>query len=626
MFNDQAVIKNELAINLLNKFGEALHNEVFSLIDKLHGKDTYINNNLLLNLQNILPLEKQDAAFYLNLAHELAATSAFAPVLLLEKIPTLYFYGVGREIAEFLLNIKDYGGRAVALFLGSDLLKTEDLIDVLEQSTLPFYRSLLAAVNARHTEFGVCCAMIMRSSAKLETVINAEEIEAHLDVCSDLLKNYGVKITEQYLKNSHAFMSHISLDLVLLTLENLAAQSLVLVEFAVTYPDIFFARSSHSAVKINDTRLTESDCKAIKLEILKKEDYFAFLDHSFLFEDLDFLSLILSWPTLSQPIKTNILFQLQQDNYKNYILTRETIAEELRQINQVTNSNWLNSWMFCGEVIDLAFIRKRMGQLLQKPGQFSIEAKSIVKQHSIIFDRSNPEYSLDRVGKMVDTLLQYCVGPFTELELRAMAQFILGDSSSLRNFLSNTSLVLQVWGRDPWHDYGRSDELFSCTSLGDYNAGNAPGFISDLNLNNLDIWSNGARVGRVHLSLIKDLANNTLLLLDCVDGTERIIASKKKSALIMEAILAYARWIGIEQIKVNYDIDYNTTPKKFIAYLEHTKKAQPQIDFVSRFLTVSTTRQLIPYPCQTFLESFIKANGAFVRGALISPQTTDLST
>ncbi len=84
----------------------------------------------------------------------------------------------------------------------------------------------------------------------------------------------------------------------------------------------------------------------------------------------------------------------------------------------------------------------------------------------------------------------------------------------------------------------------------------------------------------------------------------------------MASVIEYARWLGLKKIKVNYDVDYNTTPKRFIAYVEEAFQEQNRIDFVSRFLTISTSRQLIPYPCQTYLESFLKSNGAFVRGVL----------
>ena len=606
-----------MELHLLSKFGEQLTKEIFLLIKSLSGKDAYINNYLLLSLQNILPLDIQEAAYFSKLAHELASASVFAPVLLLEKIPTLSFYGLTKEVGDFLSNIKDYGARAVALFLGSDQLKTEDILDVLEQSTLSFYRALLEAVNTRHQEFGVCCALIMRSSAKIEKAIGIQEIDTYLDICSNLIQNYGTKMTEQYIRNAHDFIPLVPLNNHLSTIDGLAKKSLVYAEFALTYPNIILGAASNSEAKVIDIqKASPEDIRGIKLTILKTEDYLTFLDNSFLYLDKDLLSLMMHWPNLSAPIKANILFQLEKENYKHYIATNIDIESERNLVNQETNSNWLSSWTYCGEIVDLTFIRKKMGIFLQDQQKFSLPAKSIVKKHDTIFDRSNTEYSCDRVSSMIDILLTYCIDATTKTELSAMAEFVLGNRNPLKDILSKSTLVIQAWERDPWVDYGRSDELFSCTSLGDYNAGNAPGFLADLNLNNLDIWSNGARVGRIHLCLIKGDANNTILLLDCVDGTERIIGSKKKFELIMAAVTEYARWLGIEKIKINYDIDYNNTPKKFISYVEHALKGQDQIDFVSRFLTVSTSKWLIPYPCQTFTESFVKNNGAFVRGSL----------
>lgn len=621
MHNDQSLIKRNLEINLLNKFGEQIKNDIFSLADKILINDTYINNNLWLSLQNILPLKKCEASYFATLAHELASASIFAPILLLEKIPTLSFYGMTEEIGKFLLNIKNYGARAVALFLGSDetnTLRVEDLVDVLEQSTLSFYKALLDAVNARHHEFGVCCAMIMRFSAKIETVISVQDIDTYLDVCSSLVKRYGKKITEKYIRNAHDFIPFISLEGTLPTLEHFEKKSLAYVEFAVTFPKIIFTSQIHSKNKIiNDGDISAEEIRNLKVKILKTEDYLNFLENPLLFTDENFSSLIMSWPTLSTPVKSNILFQLEKESYKNFILTTPEIDVERDRVNQVTHSNWLKSWTFCGEVIDLIFIRKRLRNLLQQPKNFSLEAKTIVKKHESIFDRSNPEYSHDRVLNMINILLSYCVDSTVMNELSAMADFILGNHTPLKNILSKTSLVIQTWERNPWIDYARSDELFSCTSLGDYNSGNAPGFLSDLNLNNLDIWSHGSRVGRIRLCLINDASNNTILLLDCVDGTERVIGSQKKFELIIAAVLEYARWLGIAQIKVNYHVDFNATPKKFIAHVEQIYQEQDRIDFISRFLSVSTSRKLIPYPCQTYLESFVKNNGAFVRGTLI---------
>lgn len=619
MYNDQAVIKKNFEISLLNKFGEEIKNDIFLLIDKLAGKDTFINNNLWLNLQNILPLNKNEAYYFVNLALELAAGSAVIPVLLFEKIPTLAFYGLTQEICKFISTIQHYGVRSVAYFLGCDQKKVDDLLPILEESNISFYKTLLNAVTNRHQEFGVCCALIMRHSAKMERVIKDKEINTYLELCSNLIKNYGTDLTEQYIRNAHILIPKIPLSETLNVINRLAEKSLIVVEFCLTYPDVLFLSMNKAKGKIiNSQKCNADEIKKFKIEILQHDDYITFLENEFLFEDKDFLSLIMSWPKISAPIKTNILFQLQKDNYKHFILGHSEIKDKLFQVNQVTQSNWLNSWTFCGEIVDLSFIRKRMGILLQNPRNFSLEAKSIVKNHSNVFDRSNPDYNAERIFSMLDILLHYCINETVKVELSAMVAFVSNNRQPLKNLLSKETLVIQAWERDPWTDYGRSDELFSCTTLGDYNVGNAPGFLSDLSINKLDIFSNCARVGRIHLCLAKDTEDNTILLLDCVDGSERILVTKKKFELIMSAVFAYAKWLGISKIKINYDVDYNTTPKKFIAHVEKAYGEQNRIDFISRFLTESTSKFLIPYPCQTFLESFIKSDGAFVRGTLLS--------
>lgn len=605
-------------MNLIHKFGDSIKNKVFLLVDELAGKDTFINNHLLVNLQNILPLDYRQAEKFIDLALELAPVSAFSPVLLLEKIPTLFFYGVAEEVSQFLSTIRHYGARAIALFLGSDQLKTEDLLDVLEQSTTAFYKKMLFSVQQRHEEFGVCCTMIMRYCAKMEQIIDADSIDIYLDICAVIVKQFCTKIAEQYIRNASVLISYVPLQETISMLDNFSKQSMVLLEFCLTHPIIFFSQTKQSKNHFLDCQSKlNNNVKYLKISLLAAEDYAAILENIDLLDDKDFASLVLSWPDLSHTLKSNILFQLRQENYKTYITTHPDIEKELVCVNQATQLNWLEPWTYSGVTIDLSFIRKQMGILLQRGDSFSIASKSIIKNHAELFDRSNQLYDDNRIKNMLNTLLPYCIDPHVKNELIAMRDFIVGNQRPFRDILSQSTLVIQTWNRDPWVDYGRSDELFSCTSLGDYNAGNAPAFLADLNLNNLDIWSNGSRVGRIHLCLIKNLSNDILLLLDCVDGTERIVGSKKKFEFIMNAVLDYAHKLGIKRVKVNYDVDFNTTPKKFIAHVQSIYKEDSRIDFASRLLSVSTIKQLLPYPCQTFTESFIKANGACIRGPVI---------
>ena len=52
LFNDQIKLKEELKNSLIKKFGEPLYHDVLLLIEKISGIDTYIDENLLLKLQN----------------------------------------------------------------------------------------------------------------------------------------------------------------------------------------------------------------------------------------------------------------------------------------------------------------------------------------------------------------------------------------------------------------------------------------------------------------------------------------------------------------------------------------------------------------------------------------------
>jgi len=217
---------------------------------------------------------------------------------------------------------------------------------------------------------------------------------------------------------------------------------------------------------------------------------------------------------------------------------------------------------------------------------------------------------------MVQALLKYCTDDDSRSTLEYMAYFLRGDSTPLRDHLSRKQLVIQSGERNPWHDYGRADELFSCTGIGQYAADNAPAFIADLNLVNLDVWSMGSRVGRIHLCLVKDKSDQPLLLVDCVDGSERIVESEKKLRSLLDAVYSFADWIGIAEIKFNCSVDFNLTPKKFIDYVEKHFENHDRIDFLSRFAS-NCSNSLLPHPRQSFLEAFQKYHAAFVQGPLI---------
>ncbi len=614
MFNNPSLLQQQLVQHVALKFGESLTHDVQQLIERVWGKDAFIDQTIGLNLQNMLALDLNDAAYFVDLALKLSESSPVVPVLLFEKIPTLVFYGITTEVGQFLLATIDYSVRATAYYLGCDQRKIDDLTQILEESNLAFYKILLRTVTDRHAEFGMLCGLIMRHAVSIESLLRSSEIPAYLDTCSALITHFGAPIAEQYIRHTLELAKTLPLREHYKKIAYFFQQSPILAEFFVTYPTLLLAELSKSPFQ---PKHDQHNLRRLKLELLTTENYCYCLYNPWLFEDREFFSMVMNWPTLHHSIKQNIVFQLQQDNYKHYLINHPEMMASCQLVTQATQGHWLSSWTFCQETISLTYVRQRVSKLLQDKYRFSLEAKTMIKTHAAVFDRTNTDYDAPRVASIVNILLTYCVDEATTKELNAMYAFVLGNREPLKNWLSESALVIQTWERDPWFDYGRADELFSCTSLGDYNAANAPAFLTDLNLSHLDIWSQRQRVGRIHLALTRGTDHTIHLLLDCVDGSERVINSKKKLADILKAVKAYAGWLGLPTIKINYEVDFNTTPKKFIAYVEHSLNHSARIDYLSRLLVGDRLIQRIPYPCQTYLESFNQRDGAFVRGALI---------
>src|SRR5262249_39066035 len=157
-------------------------------------------------------------------------------------------------------------------------------------TSLPFYKRLLQAVNVRHAELRICSALVMRFAAKIEQVVQAEGIDAYLDVCVRIIAAYGVNIAEQYIRHSHELAERVALADVVEFLQGLSEKSLVHVEFAVTFPRLLLAAPT-AGLDLAAVATSPSAVRAAKVAILRDEDFATFRNNGFLFADKDFLAL-----------------------------------------------------------------------------------------------------------------------------------------------------------------------------------------------------------------------------------------------------------------------------------------------------------------------------------------------
>ncbi|HRN69916.1 MAG TPA: hypothetical protein PLS49_01915, partial [Candidatus Woesebacteria bacterium] len=221
--------------------------------------------------------------------------------------------------------------------------------------------------------------------------------------------------------------------------------------------------------------------------------------------------------------------------------------------------------------------------------------------------------------KSLQYLKKISSNPENTLTLDSLMESLKNDNLfELIPYLSNKgNLFVNTWARNPWLDYSRSDELFACTSIGDYASSNSPSFLADLNISNLDIWSNGNRIGRIHFYLLKDHDNRPVLLVDRINGSDRLMRHKKRLNELFDCIINYSQFLGFKRIFFNSKISYNNTPKQFVNYLA-SKNLGRTFLYATRFIEKGGLDITLNTINNSFLEAMESKDFHLIEGFLVN--------
>jgi hypothetical protein len=99
-----------------------------------------------------------------------------------------------------------------------------------------------------------------------------------------------------------------------------------------------------------------------------------------------------------------------------------------------------------------------------------------------------------------------------------------------------------------------------------------------------------------------------------------MIERRMRLDLLMTAVLAYAKHLGIRLVAINYDITFNSTPKLFVRYALERFGRERHI-YLRRLLTQNVVGGVLPFPSVTFLESFLYKSAGVVRGTVVDVET-----
>jgi hypothetical protein len=575
---------------------QSLRDEILQLLKNLSAADTAIAISLEGSTDHLLSLSNEEWEIVFPKLATLASANPFITGYLIEKMPTLKFWGMLDPVLDFLLCVKNYSARASGYLVGSKASQNDDVEDTISKVGVQYYEALLDHVQSRHETLETAAIYVMIHAQRVSSTVSQEQIPNFVDFTCRFLAKYGLESTVAMLKNSHNLFR-------CSPPEDLEPVCESVSKYGNDYLCYFLETTCGN---LSNPRLLSVDLSVDRkmIELLQPGTPEAeALCYPEVFANPQRGALMRSWAGLSMPTKQNILWQLGlaclRDHLRNFWAStgvRETLGT-------ITNGKWDDHWAYCNRRLDTRNLREIVSELVAHHftrGQI----QSLVKSDRDLFSRSSNMQCPERACKVIDAILMSTDQQQLNADLKIIKSYIQGDIRPLRESYSKEEIFVETWSRDPWVDYGRSDELFSCTSIGDASAMHAPAILVDPNLSNLEVWLNGHRVGRVHLSLVLREGDEPFLMVDALEGSERMIQSPRRVKRIVDAIRDYANYVGLNSICFNSLIAYNNTPKKFIGQLKKMFETKQEYVYFRRLIVDPKIYGVLPFPMRPFLEAF----------------------
>ncbi|OGK18658.1 hypothetical protein A3G67_02250 [Candidatus Roizmanbacteria bacterium RIFCSPLOWO2_12_FULL_40_12] len=588
---------------ITKSFGKDKTEDFYDLVNEIKKYDSVIESNLSKNLDNVLQLNKKQFSKLLPFLQDLSRTSNFASSFFIEKIPVLLSFQLYDEVMNLLIKIKDYNARNVSYFLGSSNLESDDLEDILLSVGIEYFRDLIKSVGENHSELKAVSASLLVRAKTINKIVAQKDILLYINISSQIYKQFGFDITDLFIKKTNEILSVIPLNKILPVIMKVGARSHNYLEFFLYNPQI----------NINQRGYLKPVKRKQILKCLNKDFSHIFQYVPGILDDKYILSILIHWNSFSDFQKKNMLSQLTKLDYKEYLLTNPTLAKDVAKIKKITKNNWFSFWQYPKLEMDSKYVYSQIKKLIFSGKNFS-KSEQIIYEAVKELMSSSANARKDILLNVIRFLEKQAVNKNVKSTLSQLRGLLLnGDVSQEVTALNKGQLVISTWSRDPWVDYSRSDELYACSNIGDFASYNSPGFLADLNVSNLDIWSNGERRGRIYLYLALDDKNKVFILVDRINGSDRLLRHQKQLNFILQTIREYALSAGIDKIVFNSTVSFNSTPKRFIKYVESVVKHEEYL-YIKRCVPSGGVHKTLSSTSVSFLESLNKKEAGIMRG------------
>lgn len=570
--------------------GGELAAQVDALLCRIAAFDEVLTSNVLKHHGNLLLLRSGDWSWFLPGVLDLERNSAFVAAYLIEQIPVIQQHLDLQAFMAFLLAIKDQSARGLSYLIGTaDSQMCDDLASILEAVGADYYQAVMACVLRNRDALEASCAPLLIHVKNYHAFVPVDALEQLLDLVCRVRARFAGFGVVALLENAEQVFARHSLQAVVDCLSRLPQGN----------ADYF-----HYLV-VNGLPPTDSVRGAAPgIEQLEGVTLDSHVDAPDVFDGKLISAIIANIKYIDAKTLDNMRHQLSIPDFPAWFAQEPRFNTARMQLDDAYAGAWFETFDYWGGALGIAHFRTVLGDAIEaaydKPGR-----QRLVQGNKALFNRQ-AEYGFDRLQAMIDVAFpggdEAAALPG---HLSAIRDWIDDhDRDRLRDRLSTQRMVIGSWHRDPWQDYSRSDEFFSCTGIGDYAVDNAPGYLLEPNLHRLFAWYQGRRIGRINLLAVADLDGKPGLLLDAVEGGGRLLQSEERVSDVLGGVAAFARRCGLDSYYINCKATYNTVPKQFIAHATRLCGQPIAHRYLRRYYQGTETYQAMPHAKMPFFEAF----------------------
>ncbi|MNZ23816.1 hypothetical protein D3C78_409430 [compost metagenome] len=595
----------DVAIDCLEQLqGTELAIVVDQLLSRIAACDDVLINNVLKHHRHLLELSSEEWAWFLPGILELERNSAFVAAYLIEKIPLLKQHLDMQAFVEFLLAIKDHSARGLSYLIGtSDSALCDDLESILEAVGVVYYRAAMDCVLRHKDELGPCCAPLLIHIKNYSRHLPATDLDALVALVCAVHARYGSFGAVALLENADEVFAQHSIQAVHERLDHLLDE----------HVDYFHYLLANGLPQVGAVRTDTAS-----VEQLDGASMTSHIDAPGVFDGGLVSAIISNMNFMDQKTLENMRFQLSINDFNRWLELQPAFANARMHIGDAYAGAWFSPFDYWGGEMGVARFRTLIGQAIEATYD-KVARQSLVYRNKSLFDR-HAEYTEARLRLMIDTAFPIDSNGSRAPEDIASIRTYLDDHNreDLRDRHSKQRVFISTWNRNPWQDYSRSDEFYSCTGIGDYAVNNAPGYLVEPNLCRLYVWYQGRRIGRINLIAVADVEGTPGLLLDGVEGGGRLLQSEERVLDILGSVAEFAKRCGLRAYYINCKATYNNVPNRFIAQAVRHVGLPVTHCYLRRFYQRLEIYQVMPHGLIPFFESFGNNLSGVVSGLKIT--------